>query len=151
VVVGDAVHGQEIVVGDAVNVAARLEQAAGPGEVLIGEQTWRLVRDAATVEPVAPLAVKGKGDPVVAFRLLGVRPDILGHARHLEARMVGRSVELGLLDGACEPPWPKAPVTWHSYWARRAWVSPAWSRNFSRPWRDRGRSCGAAASSTGRA
>jgi tetratricopeptide (TPR) repeat protein len=100
VVVGDAVHGQEIVVGDAVNVAARLEQAAGPGEVLIGEQTWRLVRDAATVEPVAPLGVKGKGDPVVAFRLLGVRPDILGHARHLEAPMVGRSVELGLLDAA---------------------------------------------------
>ena len=100
VVVGDAVHGQEIVVGDAVNVAARLEQAAGPGDVLIGEQTWRLVRDAVTVEPVAPLAVKGKGDPVGAFRLLGVRPDMLGHARHLEAPMVGRSVELGLLDGA---------------------------------------------------
>jgi class 3 adenylate cyclase/tetratricopeptide (TPR) repeat protein len=100
VVVGDAVRGQEIVVGDAVNVAARLEQAAGPGEVVIGEQTWRLVRDAATVEPVAPLAVKGKGDPVVAFRLLGVRPDILGHARHLDAPMVGRSVELGLLDTA---------------------------------------------------
>jgi class 3 adenylate cyclase/tetratricopeptide (TPR) repeat protein len=100
VVVGDAVHGQEVVVGDAVNVAARLEQAAGPGEVLIGEQTWRLVRDAATVEPVAPLAVKGKGDPVGAFRLLGVRPDMLGHARHLEAPMVGRSVELGLLDTA---------------------------------------------------
>jgi class 3 adenylate cyclase/tetratricopeptide (TPR) repeat protein len=100
VVVGDAVHGQEIVVGDAVNVAARLEQAAGPGEVLIGEQTWRLVRDAVTVEPVAPLGVKGKGDPVGAFRLLGVRPDILGHARHLEAPMVGRSVELGLLDTA---------------------------------------------------
>jgi class 3 adenylate cyclase/tetratricopeptide (TPR) repeat protein len=100
VVVGDAVHGQEIVVGDVVNVAARLEQAAGPGEVLIGEQTWRLVRDAATVEPVAPLAVKGKGDPVGAFRLVGVRPDMLGHARHLEAPMVGRSVELGLLDAA---------------------------------------------------
>jgi class 3 adenylate cyclase/tetratricopeptide (TPR) repeat protein len=97
VVVGDAVHGQEVVVGDAVNVAARLEQAAGPGEVLIGEQTWRLVRDAATVEPVAPLAVKGKDDPVGAFRLLGVRPDMLGHARHLEAPMVGRTVELGLL------------------------------------------------------
>jgi class 3 adenylate cyclase/tetratricopeptide (TPR) repeat protein len=100
VVVGDAVHGQEIVVGDAVNVAARLEQAADPGEVLIGEQTWRLVRDAATVEPVAPLAVKGKGDPVAAFRLVGVRPDMLGHARHLDAPMVGRSVELGLLGTA---------------------------------------------------
>jgi class 3 adenylate cyclase/tetratricopeptide (TPR) repeat protein len=100
VVVGDAVHGQEIVVGDAVNVAARLEQAAGSGEVLIGEPTWRLVRDAVTVEEVAPLTVKGKGDPVAAFRLLGVRPDTLGHARHLDAPMVGRDVELGLLDGA---------------------------------------------------
>jgi class 3 adenylate cyclase/tetratricopeptide (TPR) repeat protein len=100
VVVGDAVHGQEVVLGDAVNVAARLEQAAGPGQVLLGEQTWRLVRDAVTVEPVAPLVVKGKGDPVRAFRLLGVRPDILGHARHLDAPMVGRSVELGLLDRA---------------------------------------------------
>jgi class 3 adenylate cyclase len=38
-------------IGDAVNVAARLEQAAAPGEVLIGERTWRLVRDAVTVEP----------------------------------------------------------------------------------------------------
>lgn len=100
VVVGDAVQGQEVVVGDAVNVAARLEQAAAPGQVLIGERTWRLVRDAATVEPVAPLALKGKGQPVAAFRLLGVRPDTLGHARHLEAPMVGRSVELGLLDRA---------------------------------------------------
>src|SRR4030095_1499093 len=99
-VVGDVVRGQEIVVGGAVKVGARLGEAAGPGEVVIGEQTWRLVRDAATVEPVAPLAVKGKGDPVVAFRLLGVRPDILGHARHLDAPMVGRSVELGLLDTA---------------------------------------------------
>jgi class 3 adenylate cyclase/tetratricopeptide (TPR) repeat protein len=100
VVVGDAVHGQEIVVGDAVNIAARLEQAAGPGEVLIGEQTWRLVRDAATVVPVAPLAMKGKVDPVRALRLVGVQPDTLGHARHLEAPMVGRRVELGLLDTA---------------------------------------------------
>jgi class 3 adenylate cyclase/tetratricopeptide (TPR) repeat protein len=100
VVVGDAVQGQEVVVGDAVNVAARLEQAAGPGDVLIGEQTWRLVRDAATVEAVAPLALKGKGEPVQAYRLLGVRPDALGHARHLEAPMVGRSLELGELDRA---------------------------------------------------
>ena len=62
-VVGNLVHGQDVVVGDAVNVAAWLEQAAGPGEVLIGERTWRLVRDAVTVEPVASLALKGKGDP----------------------------------------------------------------------------------------
>jgi class 3 adenylate cyclase/tetratricopeptide (TPR) repeat protein len=97
VVVGAAVGGQDVVVGDAVNVAARLEQAAAPGEVLIGERTWQLVRDAVTVEAVAPFALKGKGDPVAGFRLLGVRPDAAGHARHLDAPMVSRGRELGLL------------------------------------------------------
>jgi class 3 adenylate cyclase len=102
VVVGDAVGGQNVVVGDAVNVAARLEQAAEPGDVLIGERTWQLVRDAVTVEPMAPLALKGKGDPVAGFRLLGVRPDAAGHARHLDAPMVSRDRELGLLAGGLE-------------------------------------------------
>jgi class 3 adenylate cyclase len=102
VVVGDAVHGQDLVVGDTVNVAARLEQAAGPGEVLLGERTWQLVRDAVTVEPMAPLALKGKAEPVACFRLLGVRPDMPGHARHLDAPMVGRRRELGLLGGALD-------------------------------------------------
>ena len=58
--------------GDAVNVAARLEQAAAPGEVLLGEPTYRLVRDAVTVEAVEPLAAKGKSEPVAAYRLLEV-------------------------------------------------------------------------------
>lgn len=102
VVVGDAVHGQDVVVGDAVNVAARLEQAAGPGEVLIGERTWQLVRDAVTVKPVAPLVLKGKDEPVAGFRLVSVRPDVKGHARHLDAPMVGRSRELGLLGNSFE-------------------------------------------------
>ena len=50
VVVGDPADGQTLVTGDTVNVAARLEQAAGPGEILIGEATHRLVRDAVEVE-----------------------------------------------------------------------------------------------------
>ncbi len=102
VVVGDAVRGQNVFVGDAVNLAARLQQAAAPGEVLIGERTWRLVRDAATVEPVAPLELKGKSGPVAAFRLLGVRPDVPGQARRLDVPMVGRDAELGLLVGAVQ-------------------------------------------------
>src|SRR5918992_1002431 len=52
-----------LAVGDAVNVAARLEQAAPPGGALIGAETRRLVRDAVLVEPVEPLVLKGKSAP----------------------------------------------------------------------------------------
>lgn len=58
--------------GDAMNVAARLEQVSAPGAVLIGDQTYRLVRDAVAVEPVEPLELKGKAEPVVAHRLVSV-------------------------------------------------------------------------------
>ena len=62
VVAGDPADGQTLVTGDAVNVAARLEQAAGPGEILIGEATHRLVRDAVRLEPTGPLTLKGKDE-----------------------------------------------------------------------------------------
>ena len=55
--------------GDAVNVAARLEQAAQPGEILIGESTLRLVRDAVDADPVDPIELKGKAESVPAYRL----------------------------------------------------------------------------------
>ena len=75
VMTGEVVTGTEerLATGDAVNVAARLEQAAQPGEVLIGEPTLALVRDAVDVEPVEPLELKGKSKPVPAYRLLRVR------------------------------------------------------------------------------
>ena len=69
VVAGEGAGGS-LVTGDAVNVAARLEQAATPGEVLIGAETFRLVRDAVVAEPIEPLEVKGKSEPVPAFRLV---------------------------------------------------------------------------------
>ena len=75
---GEVVAGGEdemLAIGDAVNVAARLEQAAPPGATLIGAETRRLVRDAVLVEPVEPLALKGKSAPVEAYRLLEVRTD----------------------------------------------------------------------------
>src|SRR5262249_15513036 len=54
-----AVGGGEVfATGDVVNVAARLEQAAAPGEILIAETTWRLVRHAVAVESVEPLELK---------------------------------------------------------------------------------------------
>ena len=97
VVAGSAAAGSALVLGDAVNVAARLEQAATPGEVLLGQTTWELVRDAIQAEPVAPLALKGKAQGVAAWRLLGVSPDIPGHARRRDIPMVGREAERQLL------------------------------------------------------
>ena len=96
VVAGDATTGQRLVTGDAVNVAARLEQAAGAREVLIGDLTYRLVRNAVDVEAIEPLTLKGKAEPVPAYRLLRVRSGE-GAARRQDAPMVGREVEYAIL------------------------------------------------------
>src|SRR5205814_9410651 len=84
VVTGDP-GSQTLVTGDPVNVAARLEQAAKPGEILLGTPTHRLVRDAVTVEPVAPLSLKGKAEAVPAVRMVAVDTEAAGHARRLDA------------------------------------------------------------------
>ena len=60
------------VVGDAMNTASRLQSAAEPGGVLIGEATWRLVRSAVVAEAVEPLDAKGKAEPVPAWRIVAI-------------------------------------------------------------------------------
>ena len=99
---GEVVTGTEerLATGDAVNVAARLEQAAEPGEILIGEQTRRLAVDAIDVDPVEPLTLKGKAEPVPAYRLLRVREDAPAFHRRLDAPLVGRREELAALRAA---------------------------------------------------
>ena len=63
---GEVVTGTEerLATGDALNVAARLQQAASPGEILLGEPTLGFVREAVEVESIEPLALKGKAQPV---------------------------------------------------------------------------------------
>ncbi|HET7686665.1 MAG TPA: adenylate/guanylate cyclase domain-containing protein [Candidatus Limnocylindria bacterium] len=91
---GDVVAGEgdTLVTGDAVNVAARLEQAAGAGEVLLGDETLGLVRDAVTSEPVS-LTLKGKPEPITAHRLVALDPAAAGLTRRLDRPMVGRQRE----------------------------------------------------------
>jgi class 3 adenylate cyclase/tetratricopeptide (TPR) repeat protein len=101
VVTGGAQSEETFVTGDAVNTAARLEQAAAPGQVLVGESTYRLVRHAVSVEPVEPLSAKGKSEPLQAYRLLGV----LDHGslpRRAGAAFAGRGDELRLLEDEFE-------------------------------------------------
>jgi class 3 adenylate cyclase len=113
---GEVVTGTEerLATGDAVNVAARLEQAAQPGEVLLGASTLALVRGAVEVEDVEPIALKGKSEPVAAYRLLHVRE---APERPHETQFVGRAGELVLLrDPLFDGPLHRAPEVY--FWER---------------------------------
>ena len=101
VMTGEVVTGTEerLATGDAVNVAARLEQAAEPGEILIGAETLRLIRASVEVEAVEPLELKGKGEPVPAYRLLTVAPDV---GRVFGTPMVGRERQRRTLQDALD-------------------------------------------------
>jgi len=96
VVAADSATRQRLATGDTINVAARLEQAAPDGEVLIGDATFRLVKDAVTAEPMEPLELKGRSTRVRAHRLTGVGG---GEAitRRVDLPFVGREAELGHL------------------------------------------------------
>jgi class 3 adenylate cyclase len=102
VIVRDPDPSGALALGDPVNVAARLEHAARPGEILLGEATYRLVREAVRAEPVEPLSLKGKAESVPAHRLLEVLPHADALARHFETPLVGRELELAQLRQAYE-------------------------------------------------
>src|SRR5256885_4370130 len=101
VMTGEVVTGTEerLATGDAVNVAARLEQAAEPGEVLIGAATRRLVRGAVEVGDERLLELKGKAEPVRAYSLLQAVGET-ALPRRLDLPIVGRERELHALSQA---------------------------------------------------
>jgi class 3 adenylate cyclase/tetratricopeptide (TPR) repeat protein len=102
VVAGDVSVGHRLVTGDTVNTAARLEQNAPTMEILLGESTYRLVKDAVIAEEVEPLQLKGKAEPTPAYRLISVGQHEEGVARRLDAPIVGRDEELSVLTDALE-------------------------------------------------
>ncbi len=99
VAIDDPSADQKLATGDAVNVTARLEQAAPANEIYIGEVTYRLVRDAVEVEAVEPLMLKGKSQPVAAYRLISA-PGQDGNVRRVDTPVVGRTAELAVLNTA---------------------------------------------------
>ncbi|MBE3560705.1 MAG: AAA family ATPase [Ktedonobacteraceae bacterium] len=92
-----------LITGDAVNTAARLQQAAAPDTILVGERTYLSARDVFEFRALAPLYVKGKPEPLPTYVVLGPRQrtaTIAQHPRGIEGRqapLVGRTLELMLL------------------------------------------------------
>ncbi len=92
-----------LVTGDAVNVAARLQQVASPETILVGERTYLATRGVFDFRPIAPLLVKGKAEPLAAYSVQGLHTQTSTIAQHprglegLQVPMIGRSLELTLM------------------------------------------------------
>ncbi|MBV9001634.1 MAG: protein kinase [Solirubrobacterales bacterium] len=95
-------RGRDLVSGQPVEVATKLQMLADAGDVLLSAQTLRLVRDAVEVEAREPIALRGEADPLPVFRLLGLDPTAPGLARRFDIPFVGRGRELRLLREAWE-------------------------------------------------
>ncbi|MEU7345986.1 adenylate/guanylate cyclase domain-containing protein [Streptomyces bacillaris] len=98
----DATARQALVSGEVVNIAARLEQNAGPGEILIGPQTLLAAGPTVKAVPTGPLQLKGKRESVEAYRLLALGADDPELLRRFDAPFVGRAAEITALDRALE-------------------------------------------------
>jgi len=94
---------QRMATGDAVNVAARLEAAAPPGGIVLGEPTWRLVRHVATTSPLGSLQLKGRSETVDAYLLDALSPVDYTVGRGPPRRgLIGRAGELDLVGARLE-------------------------------------------------
>ncbi len=99
--IGDQLRRDYTAIGDTTNLAARLQQLAEPGAILVSGDTGRLLQGAARLEPMPPLQIKGKEAPVPAFRLLGVgllpsEDAVLGST--VRSPFVGREREMATLE-----------------------------------------------------
>ncbi len=94
------------VIGDAVNVASRLEKTAPPGGILISHDTYMLVHDRFNVEPLGLVAIRGRSEPIQVYMVLGLKPRLFYASGRgvegVETRMVGRDAELTALKGTLQ-------------------------------------------------
>jgi len=102
--VGNNLHMEYLAIGDAVNLAARLQAAAEPGQVLISESTARLVEAAISLTPLGEISVKGRSTPVAVFQVGENRVTAASRRGFTQLRspLVGREAELEALQGALQ-------------------------------------------------
>jgi class 3 adenylate cyclase len=92
------------VTGDTVNVASRLSGLAKPGEILVGEDTYRQAEGLFNFAPLTPVSVKGKAEPIRACRVLSLKeePTKTHRLSGLRAELIGRKVEMSQLKEAAQ-------------------------------------------------
>src|SRR5260221_10629888 len=96
-------RGDFLMTGGALNVAARLQAAAAPDTILVGERTYLITREVFDFQPLPPLQLKAKADPIPAWTVLGLHRSTRGITQHprgiegLDARFIGRELELQLM------------------------------------------------------
>ncbi|MEZ4518796.1 MAG: adenylate/guanylate cyclase domain-containing protein [Chloroflexota bacterium] len=119
--------------GDAINLAARMEQTAEPGTIQISEDTYRLVGPLFDVWDLGGIEVKGKDEPVQAYRVLGVdpQPGRLRGIEGLDTRLVGRAREMERLRQGLVMS-PRAKGASSLSWERQGWAKAALRPNCGR-------------------
>lgn len=87
--------------GDTINLASRLMNLAAPGDIVVGQTTYRQVRDVVSLERMAPVRVKGKAEEIQSYRVIGLRSEVKQEESASGGRMmspiVGRDAELSIL------------------------------------------------------
>jgi class 3 adenylate cyclase/tetratricopeptide (TPR) repeat protein len=99
--IGDNLRMDYSAIGDTTNLAARLQQLAEPGTILVSESTTRLVQGAVRLEALAPVEVKGKTEPVPIYKVIGTLPrrsPIASRSERILSPFVGRERELATLE-----------------------------------------------------